>query len=74
MTYCVAMSLEAGMIFASDSRTNAGVDQIARFSKMRVFEQDGDRVIVIAVVGQPVDHAERAQHARAAQAAAATTR
>ena len=46
MTYCVAMSLDAGMIFASDSRTNAGVDQIARFSKMRVFAKDGDRVIV----------------------------
>jgi len=46
MTYCVAMSLDAGMIFASDSRTNAGVDQIARFSKMRVFSRDGDRIIV----------------------------
>ena len=46
MTYCVAMSLDAGMIFASDSRTNAGVDHIARFSKMRVFAKDGERVIV----------------------------
>src|SRR5438067_2156994 len=46
MTYCVAMSLDAGMIFASDSRTNAGVDQVARFSKMRVFVKDGERVIV----------------------------
>ncbi|HEV2979531.1 MAG TPA: peptidase [Casimicrobiaceae bacterium] len=46
MTYCVAMSLDAGMIFAADSRTNAGVDQIARFSKMRVFAREGDRVIV----------------------------
>jgi len=46
MTYCVAMSLDAGMIFASDSRTNAGVDQVGRFSKMRVFARDGDRVIV----------------------------
>ena len=46
MTYCVAMSLDAGMIFASDSRTNAGVDQIARFSKMRVFHRPGDRLIV----------------------------
>ena len=45
MTYCVAMSLDAGMIFASDSRTNAGVDQIARFSKMKVFARDGERVI-----------------------------
>ncbi|HVP86648.1 MAG TPA: peptidase [Casimicrobiaceae bacterium] len=40
------MSLDAGMIFASDSRTNAGVDQIARFSKMRVFNREGDRVVV----------------------------
>jgi putative proteasome-type protease len=46
MTYCVAMSLDAGMIFASDSRTNAGVDQISRFCKMRVFARDGHRVIV----------------------------
>ncbi len=46
MTYCVAMSLDAGMIFASDSRTNAGVDQIARFSKMRSFVREGERMIV----------------------------
>ena len=46
MTYCVAMSLDAGMIFASDSRTNAGVDQVGKFSKMRVFSREGDRVIV----------------------------
>jgi putative proteasome-type protease len=46
MTYCVAMSLDAGMIFASDSRTNAGVDQVGKFSKMRVFARVGDRIIV----------------------------
>jgi putative proteasome-type protease len=46
MTYCVAMSLEAGMIFAADSRTNAGVDQIGRFSKLRVFAREGERVVV----------------------------
>ena len=46
MTYCVAMALDAGIIFASDSRTNAGVDHIARFSKMRVFKEEGERVIV----------------------------
>jgi putative proteasome-type protease len=40
------MSLEAGMIFAADSRTNAGVDQIGRFSKLRVFAREGDRVVV----------------------------
>ncbi len=46
MTYCVAMCLDAGMIFASDSRTNAGVDQVSRFSKMRTFVREGERVIV----------------------------
>ena len=51
MTYCVAMALDAGMIFASDSRTNAGVDQIARFSKMRVFHRPGDRLIVMLSSG-----------------------
>jgi len=51
MTYCVAMSVDAGMIFASDSRTNAGVDQIMRFSKMRVFAREGDRVIVSVCSG-----------------------
>jgi putative proteasome-type protease len=45
------MSLDAGMIFASDSRTNAGVDQIARFSKMRSFARDGDRVVVMLSSG-----------------------
>jgi putative proteasome-type protease len=45
------MALDAGMIFASDSRTNAGVDQIARFSKMRSFARDGDRVIVMLSSG-----------------------
>lgn len=51
MTYCVAMKLEAGMVFASDSRTNAGFDQIACFKKMRTFVQPGDRTIVILSSG-----------------------
>ena len=51
MTYCVAMSVDSGMIFASDTRTNAGVDQIMRFSKMRVFARDGDRIIVTVCSG-----------------------
>jgi putative proteasome-type protease len=45
------MSLDAGMIFASDSRTNAGVDQIARFSKMKVFAEEGQRVIITLTSG-----------------------
>ena len=51
MTYCVAVRLDTGMIFASDSRTNAGVDHIATFSKMRVYEKNDDRVIVVLSSG-----------------------
>lgn len=51
MTYCAAVILDAGIVFASDSRTNAGVDNIATFRKMKVFEQPGNRVIVILCSG-----------------------
>ncbi|MGS0756271.1 peptidase [Roseateles sp. GG27B] len=51
MTYCVAMRLDAGLLFASDSRTNAGVDQIATFRKMSVFEIPGERLIVLLSAG-----------------------
>lgn len=51
MTYCVAVTLNAGMVFASDSRTNAGVDHISTFRKMRIFSRDGNRVIVILSSG-----------------------
>jgi putative proteasome-type protease len=51
MTYCVGVMLEKGMIFASDSRTNAGLDNIAKFCKMTVFERRGDRVIVLLSSG-----------------------
>src|ERR1043166_2024564 len=51
MTYCVALRLDSGMIFAADSRTNAGVDHIATFSKMRVYEKKDDRVIVLLSSG-----------------------
>lgn len=51
MTYCIAMSLDAGLIFLSDSRTNAGVDQVGTFRKMTVFEKPGDRVIVLMTAG-----------------------
>ena len=51
MTYCVSVMLDAGMIFASDSRTNAGIDDLAKFCKMTVFERIGDRVIVLLSSG-----------------------
>ena len=51
MTYCIGMSLEDGLVFVSDSRTNAGIDKIARFSKMRVFDTPGERVLVALSAG-----------------------
>ena len=51
MTYCVALRLDAGMIFASDSRTNAGVDHISTFRKMIVYERPGDRFMVMLTSG-----------------------
>ncbi len=51
MTYCVATLLDIGMVFASDSRTNAGVDQVSSYRKMRVFASEGERVIVILSSG-----------------------
>jgi len=51
MTYCVGLLLDAGMVFASDSRTNAGIDQVSSFRKMKVFERAGDRVVVVLSSG-----------------------
>ena len=51
MTYCIGINLDEGLLFASDSRTNAGVDDVRRFGKMRVFAQDGDRVVVTLTAG-----------------------
>ena len=51
MTYCVAMRLDAGLVFLSDSRTNAGVDHINTFRKMSRFERAGDPVLVLMTAG-----------------------
>lgn len=51
MTYCVAVRNDAGLIFLSDSRTNAGVDQINTFRKMHVYEVPGERVMVLLTAG-----------------------
>ncbi len=51
MTYCVGILLNDGLIFASDSRTHAGVDNFAKFCKMTVFEQPGERVLVMLSAG-----------------------
>ena len=51
MTYCIGIMLDTGLVFASDSRTHAGVDNFASFCKMTVFERVGDRVIVLLSSG-----------------------
>jgi putative proteasome-type protease len=51
MTYCVAIKLNAGLVFLSDSRTNAGLDQISTFRKMIVYEKPQDRFMVLLSAG-----------------------
>jgi putative proteasome-type protease len=51
MTYCVAINIEAGLVLLSDTRTNAGVDNISRFKKMFTWELPGERAIAILSSG-----------------------
>ena len=51
MTYCVGIRLNAGLVFLSDSRTNAGLDQISIFRKMIVYEKPGDRFMTLLSAG-----------------------
>jgi putative proteasome-type protease len=51
MTYCVGVLLNDGMVFASDSRTHAAMDNFASFCKMTLFERAGDRVLVLLSSG-----------------------
>ncbi|MEJ0060258.1 MAG: proteasome-type protease [Terricaulis sp.] len=51
MTYCVGMAVDQGIVLLADTRTNAGVDNIATFSKLNVIEEPGDRVIAMMSAG-----------------------
>src|SRR4051812_43504258 len=51
MTYCVGVQVDEGLVFLSDSRTNAGVDQVSTFRKMTLFEMPGERVLVLLSAG-----------------------
>src|SRR5262245_9873901 len=51
MTYCIGIKLNAGLVFLSDSRTNAGVDNISTFRKMIIYENAGDRFMVLLSAG-----------------------
>ena len=50
MTYCVGLCLKDGLVFLSDTRTNAGVDQIGTFRKMTLF-QEKDRFFTLMSAG-----------------------
>ena len=51
MTYCCAIKINEGMVFLSDSRTNAGLDAISTFRKMLIYERAGDRFMVMLSAG-----------------------
>jgi putative proteasome-type protease len=51
MTYCVAMRLNRGLVFAADTRTNAGIDNVAQYRKLHVWRKPGDRVLVLLSAG-----------------------
>ena len=51
VTYCVGMLLDEGLVMASDSRTNAGVDRVSTFRKMFCFERPGERLLCLVTAG-----------------------
>ncbi len=51
MTYCVGLLVDTGLVLLSDSRTNAGVDQINTFRKMATFQRPNERVLVLMSAG-----------------------
>ncbi len=51
MTYCVGLKIDSGLVFMSDTRTNAGVDNISTFGKMYTWDVPGERVIVLMTAG-----------------------
>jgi putative proteasome-type protease len=51
MTYCIGILVDSGLVFLSDSRTNAGVDQISTYRKISLFERPGERVMVALSAG-----------------------
>jgi putative proteasome-type protease len=51
MTYCVALRLDRGLVFAADTRTNAGVDNVAQYRKLHFWSKPGERVLVLLSAG-----------------------
>jgi putative proteasome-type protease len=51
MTYCVGMAIDRGLVFMSDTRTNAGLDNISTYRKMKIWEKPGERVLTVMSAG-----------------------
>ena len=51
MTYCCGVLVREGLVMIADTRTNAGLDNIATFRKLHIFEQPGERVLMLATAG-----------------------
>src|SRR5215467_728693 len=51
MTYAVAVRLQRGLVFAADTRTNAGIDNVSQFRKLHFWRRTGDRVLVLLTAG-----------------------
>ncbi len=62
MTYCLAIRLEQGLVFASDSRTNAGVDYVTTYRKMHVLQPAADRLFVVLSAGNLATTQEISYH------------
>ena len=55
MTYCIGVRLDAGMVFLSDSRTNAGLDRISTFRKMMIYEKRDERFMTLLTAGNFIE-------------------
>ena len=73
MTYCVGLKIDRGLVFMSDTRTNAGIDSISTFRKMHVWEEPGERVIVLMSAGNLATTQVGGQPARRAHQGGART-
>ena len=51
MTYCVVAQVNDGLVFASDTRTSAGVDDVRTYNKMHVFDVPGERILILLSAG-----------------------
>ncbi|MCB1507243.1 MAG: peptidase [Hyphomicrobiaceae bacterium] len=51
MTYCVGVLVQEGLVLIADTRTNAGIDNVAIYKKLHVFEQPGERIVALATAG-----------------------